>query len=108
VLRPAAARQSGPQPGSGRSPPQHGHGRRSMTTVAEAAEGLPRDGNRVGKSWAGDGQRAPRMSDFCLQCPTWTSRPAGMTSLSESPGMTVIPSLTRRLSRSQPARQHRA
>ncbi len=30
----AAARQSGPQPRSGRSPHQHGRGRRSMTTVA--------------------------------------------------------------------------
>jgi hypothetical protein len=34
VLRRAAARQSGPQLGSGRSPQQHGHVRRSMTAVA--------------------------------------------------------------------------
>jgi hypothetical protein len=36
VLRRAAARQSGPQLGSGRSPQQHGHVRRSMATVAGA------------------------------------------------------------------------
>ena len=36
VLWRAAARQSGPQPGSGRSPHQHGHVLRSMTTVAGA------------------------------------------------------------------------
>ena len=36
VLPRAAARQSVPQPGSGRSPRQHGHVRRSMTTMAGA------------------------------------------------------------------------
>ena len=37
VLRRAAARRSIPRPGSGRSPRQHGHVRRSMTTVAAHA-----------------------------------------------------------------------
>jgi len=47
VLPRAAARQSVPQPGSGRSPPQHGHVRRSMATMAGRGT-LPWDGNRVG------------------------------------------------------------
>jgi hypothetical protein len=75
-----------------------------MTTVAGAAEGLPCDVNRVGASVASDGQQAPEMS-HSTQCRTWTTRLAGTTSLSESPGMTAIPALTRRSSRPQPAGQ---
>ena len=76
VLPRAAARQSVSQPGSGRSPQQHGHARRSMTTVAGARGRVPCDGNRIGTSLAGDGQRAPKMSHITLTVPGMNNPPS--------------------------------
>ena len=47
-----------------------------MTTAAEAAEGVPCDGNRAGMSAAGDGQEAPEMSHVTLTVPGMTKPPS--------------------------------
>jgi hypothetical protein len=47
-----------------------------MTTVATAAEGFPCDGNRVGTSLAGEGQRAPEMSHITLTVPGMNKPPS--------------------------------
>ena len=46
-----------------------------MTTVAGAAEGFACDGNRVGASLAGDGQRAPEMSHVTPTLPDMEKPP---------------------------------
>ena len=46
-----------------------------MTTVAGAAEGFPRDGNRAGTSLAGVGQRAPGISHSALTVPGMNKPP---------------------------------
>ena len=46
-----------------------------MTTLARAAEGFPCDGNRVGASSPGDGQRAPEMSHITPAVPDMDNPP---------------------------------
>ena len=46
-----------------------------MTTVAGAAEGFPRDGNRAGTSLAGGGRRAPGISHSALTVPGMNKPP---------------------------------
>jgi hypothetical protein len=74
VLPRAAARQSVPQPGSGRSPPHHGHVRRSMATVAGRGT-LRWMATASATLLAVAGQRAPRMSHITLTVPGMNKPP---------------------------------
>ena len=53
----------------------HDQAGEDLPRVAGAAEGFPCDGNRVGMSSAGDGQRAPEMSQSTLTVPGMNKPP---------------------------------